>query len=46
MYLHLGDKSKRDWIKKMYKQVSKARESIKNVLKDKVNRTVVNRIRQ
>lgn len=40
MYLHLGDTKKRDWIKKMYKQVSKARVSVKDNLKKKVNQTV------
>jgi len=40
MYLHLGDTKKRDWIRKMYKQVSKARVSIKDNLKKKVNKTV------
>ena len=40
MYLHLGDTKKRDWIKKMYKQVNKAKITIKDSLKKKVNKTV------
>ena len=45
MYLHLGDAKKRDWIKKMYKQVNKAKISIKDNLKKNVNRTVENRLK-
>ena len=46
MYLHLGDAKKRDWIKKMYKQVNKAKISIRDNLKKNVNRTVENRLKQ
>jgi hypothetical protein len=46
MYLHLGDTKKRDWIRKMYKQVSKAKISIKDNLKQKVNKTVENRLKE
>ncbi len=46
MYLHLGDKSKRDWVKKMYKQVAKSRDSIKNAFKEKVNKTMSDRMRK
>ena len=46
MYLHLGDKTKRDWIKKMYYQVGKARESVQKMMKQQVNKTIQERLKE
>lgn len=46
MYLHLGDNNKMDWVKKMYKQMNKAKGTIQETLKQKVNKAVEKRIRE